>query len=77
MGDGNDTAWVLGEVALEPADGLGVQVVRGLVEQQQVGLAQQQLAQGHPPLFTAGEVGDRGVRVGDAEGVHGDLEGSV
>ena len=39
VGDGHDGALVLGEVALEPRDRLGVEVVGGLVEQQQVGRA--------------------------------------
>jgi hypothetical protein len=41
------------EELLEPIDGLGVEVVGRLVEQQHVGLGQQQLAQGHPALFAA------------------------
>ena len=45
MGDGHDGALVLLEVALEPADGLGVEVVRRLVEQQQVGRGEQQPAE--------------------------------
>jgi hypothetical protein len=42
VGDGDDGAGVLGEEALEPGDALGVEVVGGLVEQQQVGLLEQQ-----------------------------------
>ena len=37
MGDRDDRARVLLEVALEPGDGLGVEVVGRLVEQQQIG----------------------------------------
>src|SRR4051794_26772992 len=43
--DGDDRARVLGEVALEPRDRLGVEVVGRLVEEQQVGRAQEQAAQ--------------------------------
>ena len=39
VGDGDDGALVLLEVPLEPGDRLGVEVVRRLVEQQQVGRA--------------------------------------
>ena len=37
VGDGDDRAGVVLEEALEPRDRLGVEVVGGLVEQQQVG----------------------------------------
>ena len=65
---------VLREVLLEPLHGLGVEVVGRLVEQQQVGRLQQQLAQRDPALLTAGE--DRHVGVGGraAQRVHGLLE---
>ena len=39
VGDRDDRALVLGQVALEPGDRLGVEVVRRLVEEQQVGRA--------------------------------------
>ena len=45
VSDGDDAAGVLREVSLEPADGLRVEVVGGLVEEQEVGLAQQELAE--------------------------------
>ena len=37
MGDRDDRALVVGEEPLEPEDGLGVEMVRRLVEEQQVG----------------------------------------
>lgn len=46
VGDGDDGAGVALEVLLEPEDGLGVEVVGGLVEQQQVGLLQEQACTG-------------------------------
>ncbi len=46
------------EVLLEPEHALGVEVVGGLVEQQQVGLLQQQLGQRDAALLTTGEVRD-------------------
>ncbi len=74
MGHGHDGALVLGEVLLQPVHRLGVEVVGGLVEQQQVGLLQQQLAQRDAALLTAGEVGDGPVAGRAAQGVHGLLE---
>ena len=44
VGDGDDRALVLGEMALQPVHRLGVEVVGGLVEQQQVRRAQKQPA---------------------------------
>ena len=70
MRDGHDGAGVAGEVLLEPQHALGVEVVGGLVEQQQVGLAQQQLAQRDAADLATGQVGDRRVTRRAAERVH-------
>ena len=56
VGDRDDGAGVLGQVLLQPEHALGVEVVGRLVEQQQVGLLQQQLAQRDPAPLTAGEL---------------------
>ena len=74
MGDGEDGARVLREVLLEPQHALGVEVVGGLVEQEQVGLLEQQLAQRDAAPLTTGEVGDGGVGRRAAQGVHRLLE---
>ena len=55
VGDGDDGALVLLEEALEPRDRLGVEVVRRLVEQQQVGRGEQQPAERDAPALAAGE----------------------
>ena len=77
MGHAHDGAAVFVEEALEPGDGLGIQVVGRFVEQQQVGLGQQQLAQRHPALFPARERVDRRVRRRAAQRVHGDFQRAV
>ncbi len=74
VGDGQDRALVLGEVLFEPLHALGVEVVGRLVEQQQVGLGQQQLAQRDAAALTAGQVGDRLVGRRAAQRVHRLLE---
>ena len=51
--DRDDGALVVGEEALEPEDGLGVEVVRRLVEQQQIGCAQQEPAERNASALTA------------------------
>jgi hypothetical protein len=70
MGDCQHGTGVRGEMLLQPLHALGVQVVGGLVEQQQVGLAQQQLAQGDPATLTTGEHRDVGVAGRAAQRVH-------
>ena len=74
VGDGHNGAGVLLEVLLEPLDALGIEVVRGLVEQEEIGLLQKQLAQGHAALLTTGEHGDVGVAGRASQGVHGLVE---
>ena len=69
--DGQDGALVVMQEVLEPQDRLGVQVVRGLVEQQQVGSLEQQLAQGNTTALAAGKHVDRHVGIGQLQGVHG------
>ena len=61
VGHQHDAAGILLEIALEPGDGLGVEMVGRLVEQQDVGLGQQQLGQRHAPLLAARELRDIGV----------------
>ena len=77
VGDGHDGAVVVAERPLQPRDRLGVEVVGGLVEQQQVGLGQQQPAERHSALLAAGEGGDVGVARRQAQRVHGDLDLAV
>ena len=77
MGDGQDRARVLGQVLLEPLHALGVEVVGRLVEQQQVGLLEQQLAQRDPAPLAAGQVGDRLVARRAAQRVHRLLDAAV
>jgi hypothetical protein len=76
VGDGHDRPRVVAQEALQPGHRLGVEVVGGLVEQQQVGPRQQQPAQRHPAALAAREGGDVGVARRDAQRVHGDLDGA-
>ena len=74
VGHGDDRAGVLGEVALEPRDRLGVEVVRRLVEEEQVGRAEQQAAERDAAALAAGELRDVGVGGRQAQRVHRVLE---
>ena len=70
MRDGHDGAGVGVQELLEPQHRLGVQVVGGLVEQQQVGRLEEQLAQGHAAALAAGEDVHGRVGVRALQGVH-------
>jgi len=63
VGDDEDDAVVAGQEALEPLDALEVEGVGGLVEQQDVGVAQQQLGEADAHLPAAGELEGRLVEV--------------
>ena len=65
------------EVVLQPRHRLGVEVVGRFVEQQHVGLGQQQPGQGHAALLTAGQVGRFPVVRRAAQGVHGHFDARV
>ena len=58
MGDGDDRPLVLLQVRFQPLDGFGVQVVRGLVQQEDVRLLQEEAAQRHAAPFAAGKRAD-------------------
>ena len=77
MGDGDDRALVLVQVALEPRDGLGVQVVGRLVEEQQVRRLEEQAAEGDAAALAAGELRHVGVAWRHAQRVHRGLDDGV
>ena len=70
MGDDEDRARIGAQVAFEPVDGLGVEMVGRLVEQQEVGLLQQQAAERDAPPFAARKLGHIGIVRRAAERVH-------
>ena len=74
---GDDGSLVLGEEALEPAHRLGVEVVRRLVEQQQVGRGEEQPAERDPAALASGERRHVAVAVGQPQGVHRVVERRV
>ena len=74
MGDRDHGAGVLLQVLLEPQHALGVEVVRRLVEEQQVGLLQQELRERDAALLTAGEIRDGCIARRGAQRIHRLLE---
>ena len=77
VGHGDDGPVVFVQVTLEPGDRLGVEMVGRLVEQQQIGLGEQQAAQCDAPALAARELRDTGIRRREAERIHRDLELAV
>ncbi len=77
MGDGDHGPLVVGEVALQPLDRFGVEMVGRLVEQQQVRLGEQQPAERHPASLAARERPDRRVWRRAAKRVHRVLDHAV
>ena len=71
VGDGDDGAGEADEELFQPFDRFGVEVVGRFVEQQHVGLGEQQLAQRDAALFAAGEVADHGIPGRQAQRVGG------
>ena len=67
---GDDGALVVREEALEPEHRLGVEVVRRLVEQEQVGRGEEQPAERDPAALAARQRLDVAVPLGQAERVH-------
>ena len=71
MRHGEHGALVAMQELLEPQNRLGVEVVGGLVEQQQVGGLEQQAAQRHAATFTTGKHVHRHIGVRALQRVHG------
>ena len=63
MGHQQERARQRVERVLEPLDGVGVEVVRGLVEQEQIGPGEQGAGDGHPLAHPTGQLCHRTVPV--------------
>ncbi len=74
---GDHRSGVVLEMMFEPGDGFGIEMVGGLVQKQDVRLAQQQAAERHPPPLAAGDDLDRGVSRRAAQRVHGHFKARV
>ena len=74
VGHRDDGARILLQIALEPGDRFRVEVVRRLIEQQHVGLREQQPAQRDAPLLAARELADHGFPGRQPQRIRRDLE---
>ena len=77
MGDGDDGALVRLEEALEPGDRLGVEMVRRLVEQEQVRRREEQARERDPAALAARERRHVAVALGQPQRVHRAIERRV
>ena len=71
VGDDQDGARIVAQMPFEPGRGLGVEMVGGLVEKQQLGLLEQQLAQGDAAALAARQLVDGRIVRRAAQRVHG------
>ena len=74
MGHAQHRAFVLFQVLLQPINGLGIQVVGRLVQQQHVRLLEQQPAQGNSAALATAELRDGLVVRGTTQRIHGDAQ---
>ena len=77
MCNGNDGAFVLLQVLLEPVDAFGIEVVGRLIEQQYIRLLQQQTAQRDTSPFTSRKVFDQLVAVWTTQRIHRSFQGCI
>jgi hypothetical protein len=74
MGNRHHSAGEAVQELLQPVHRFGVQVVGWFVQQQHVGFGQQQLAQRHAALFTAGQHADDGIPWRQAQRIGGHFQ---
>mmetsp|Transcript_57913 Transcript_57913/g.169309 ORF Transcript_57913/g.169309 Transcript_57913/m.169309 type:complete len:285 (+) Transcript_57913:1262-2116(+) len=77
MGDGHHSALELPEEPLQPCHTLRIEMVRGLVEQKDVRIGEEQAADGHAPPLTAAQRRDLCISRRAAEGLHGPVQLAV
>ena len=74
---GEHSSGILRQMLLKPHHTLGVQMVRRLVEQQEIRLLEQEFAQCNTPAFATAELVDDDVRRWTAECIHGLLQSRI
>ncbi len=77
VGHRHDGAGIIRQEALQPRHGFRVEMIGGLVQQQQVRPLQQQAAECHAAALAARELADVGVARRAAQRIHGDLDGAL
>ena len=77
MCDGDDRSGILLQVMLQPGNGLRIEVVGRLVEEEDLRLFEEEAAERDPAPFPSGEKLDRSLGWGAAQGIHGHLKAAV
>ncbi len=77
VGDHQHRTGIFAKMLFQPSDRFCVEVVRRFVEEQQVGLRQQQLAERHPALLATGKIVDGGISRRAAQCIHRHLDLAV
>ena len=70
MGDDEDGAGIVAQMAFEPVDGFGIEMVGRLVEQKKLGPLKQQSAERYAPPLAAGKLRHVGVIGRAAQRLH-------
>ena len=77
VGDDQNGARIIAQMAFQPVHALGIEMVGRLVEQQQVGRIEQQPAERDAAALAAGELVHVGVVGRAAQRVHGEVDLAV
>ena len=77
MGDGDDCSGISLQVLLEPGHRLGIEMIRWLIQKEDVGLFQKDAAKRDTPLLSARKNAADAVRGRAAQGIHGHLKPAV
>ena len=77
MGDSDDGSGIILKMVFQPGDGLGIEMVGGFVQKQNVGFLQQQPAQRHPAFFPAGQHLDQGIARRTPQRIHGHFQAGI
>ena len=55
MGDNKNSSRIIQQIGFQPGNAFHIQVVGGLIQQENVRIGEQKLAQGNPGFLTAGK----------------------
>ena len=66
-------AGIIFQVTFQPSHRFSIEMVGGLVEQEQIGLFQEQATQSHTTALATGKMGDLRFAGGEPKRIHGDF----
>ncbi len=77
MGDGDDRSGIPLQMLFKPGHGLGIEMVGRLIEEQNIGLSEQEPAQCHAPSLSTRKDFHGCLSRGAPEGFHGHFEARI